>query len=681
MRKSILVKQHDIRDCGICCLESIIKHYGGYIPLETLRLETKTNKLGTSAYNIIKTAKKIGFDATGLKLKNIKTEHIILPAIAHIVTEKGLNHFVVIYKINKDKIYIMDPAKGFIKESLKDFNKKWTNIILIFKPYKKIPFNDNNKIFNQIFLKLIKNNKKSIIKILLINIFLTAISIISSYFLKIAISNIEDTYITSIILIISIFGIISFYKVLLNFIKNELSIYLNKNIDCTIIPDFIDHIFNLPSNVITSRSSGEILTRINELKNIKELFSEILISLLLNITLCISSIFFLIELNNKLFLILCLIAIIYVLISVITNNLIVERINNCLDTEAVFNSYLVENISSIESIKNLNIINYQKNSLFKEYTEYIKSIFEYNKTLNYIYLFKNMINEIGTFTITSVGILFILNNKLDLLSLITFNSLLSYFIDPIESSINELPKINRIKLSVEKIKDLINIEEENNKESIFQNGDIEIKNLSYSYNDCDNIIENISLNIKEKDRIEIKGESGSGKSTICKILNRSLNDYKGSIRINDINIKDYPLKTIRKNIVYVSQREKLFTDTIRNNIILDSNINLNELNKIIKITKVNNIIDNKGLRLDSLLYDEGFNLSGGERQRIIIARSIVKKPKILIIDEALSEVEPMLAKEIMDGICEYLSSSTIIYISHSNETIFNNIKYIKEKNA
>ncbi len=141
MNRSIIVKQRDIRDCGICSLESIIKYHGGYIPLETLRLETKTNKNGTTALNLINTAKKIGFDAYGIKTKDLDN-NMNLPAIAHIVTEKGLNHFVVIYKITNKSVYIMDPAKGYIKEDIDEFKNKWSNVILLFKPYKKIPYTE-----------------------------------------------------------------------------------------------------------------------------------------------------------------------------------------------------------------------------------------------------------------------------------------------------------------------------------------------------------------------------------------------------------------------------------------------------------------------------------------------------------------------------------------------------------
>ena len=147
MKRKYIVKQNDIKDCGICCLESIIRYYNGNIPLEILRLDTRTNQNGTTAYNLLKTAKKYGLNGIGKKIDDIKDKEIILPAIAHIITEKGINHFVVIYKITDNYIYIMDPSKGYIKKEINTFLQEWTKVVLLFQPYKTIPlYKTNNNI-------------------------------------------------------------------------------------------------------------------------------------------------------------------------------------------------------------------------------------------------------------------------------------------------------------------------------------------------------------------------------------------------------------------------------------------------------------------------------------------------------------------------------------------------------
>ena len=244
---------------------------------------------------------------------------------------------------------------------------------------------------------------------------------------------------------------------------------------------------------------------------------------------------------------------------------------------------------------------------------------------------------------------------------------MSLFVDSIDNVISIVPKYLLIKLSFGKINEWLNLDcEKDEDEELFNNGDILFDNISYSYDDYHSIFNGFSLRIGKNDHLVMKGKSGCGKSTLCKFLNRSIDEYKGNILINGINIKDYSLKTIRKNIIYVSQRECLFSDTIRNNILMGLEINNDDFYRILRLTKVSLILDRKSFKLDSMLFDGGFNLSGGERQRIILARALVRKPKILILDEALNQVDLDMERSIVNELDNYLVDTTLIYVSHNS---------------
>lgn len=674
MKTKYIVKQQDIKDCGICCLESIIKYYDGYIPLETLRLDTKTGNNGTTAYNLIVAAKKYGFNAIGQKIDKISKldKNLTLPAIAHITTKKGLNHFVVIYKVTSKHIIIMDPSKGYVKKSISEFKKEWNNIILIFKPYKKIPLYKLKNSINTLFLNFIVEEKSLIIKLLFYNLLITVFSIISSYYLQVMISSIDNSYINTTITISIIFLIIIILKIYYTYQKNNISIYLNKNIDLKLIPDFLSHIINLPLNVIKSRTSGEIITRVQELNNIKSLFSEVLMNVILDIFLILCSSIFLYAISKELFFILCIISLLFIIIEISSIPIINKKINDNIDLDAEFNSKVSETLDSLESSKNLNILNKQNELLVNTYTNYEYNTFKLSKFLNNLEILNSLINDLGLFVITTLGIYLIIENKLNLISLITFNSIHSYFINSIKEILSIIPKYYHIKLSFIKISEFLSIEEESlGHKELFISGDIVFNNISYSYDNYKKILNNVNFIIKENDHITIKGHTGSGKSTLFKMLNHNINDYKGNITIGSINIKDYSFNTLRTNILYISQKERLYNDTILNNITLSKNIPKSKLNNVLKITKVNEILDKKELRLNSFIYDNGFNLSGGERQRIILARAILLNPKILILDESLSEVDKNTEKEILSNIDKLLDKTTIIYISHSNNNYFN----------
>lgn len=667
MKRKFIVKQNDIKDCGICCLESIIKYYKGYIPIEILRLDTKTNQNGTTAYNLLKAAQKYGFNGYGKKVDSLE-EDIKLPAIAHIITEKGLNHFVVIYKINNNNVYLMDPSKGYIKKDKDTFLKEWTKIVLILQPYKTIPLYKTNNNIKNLIINIIHCEKTLISKLIITNTLIIFLSILLSYHYQITISNL-NYYIYLFI----IFLILNILKIYINHIRNNITIDLSTNIDLSIIPSFISHIISLPLNIIKSRTTGEIITRVQDLNSIKNLFSEVLINVILDISLIVCTSVFLYFINNELFFILCIISLLYISIGFISSPILNRKINNNIDLETEFNSYLGETIDSIETIKNLNITEKQNIKTSLNYNDYILNVFKLNRFYNVLNTIYSSINDIGIFIISSYGIYLYSVDKLSLLSLITFNSLLSYFIEPIKNIINYIPSFYQIKLSYIKSNEFLSIEKEELKDKEeFVNGDIKFNNISYSYNDYNNILNNVNITIKKNNHYILKGTTGSGKSTLLKMLNHNINDYKGTITIGNIDINNYSLNTLRSNVLYVSQNETLFTDTIYNNITLNNNVSKEELKEVMKITKVDDLIKKKSLKLDSLLYDNGFNLSGGEKQRIILARSLLLKPKILILDESLSETDPKTEKNILDQIDKNYKETTIIYITHTNNNSFKN---------
>ena len=194
---------------------------------------------------------------------------------------------------------------------------------------------------------------------------------------------------------------------------------------------------------------------------------------------------------------------------------------------------------------------------------------------------------------------------------------------------------------------------------------ISVKNLSYSYNGINNIFDNVNFYINRSEFIFINGKSGIGKSTIFKLLTKQLPIDRKMIYIDDVDINDISIDDIINNICYVSQNEYIFTDTILNNIKMYNDVSKEEFNKVLKITGVNKILSDRKIDLDFILIENGQNLSGGERQRILLARSLLRKKKILILDETMNEIDSKSERKMIKKIkTEY--NITFILISHRN---------------
>ena len=661
------IRQHDFKDCGICCMEWIINYYGGYIPLEKLREDTFTDSNGTSAYHIIKAFQKWGFDSLGVLVDDLKNSKCQLPLIAHLRLGNGLEHFVVVKEIKDDTIYLMDPSSGHTKMSLSKFREIFTGNVIMAIPLTKVICLDKGLSLGKMFSQIIVKEKFLFVKIIVTSLLWTFISIVCSYYLKLGNNFLnQDSNILKFLIIT--FGILTIIKVSSLYIREYYENHLANLVDVYIYPEFFHHLFNLPLKSIKSRSSGEIITRVGELANIKMLFSDIFVGCFLDSIMLITSTVILYIFNSKLFLIFFIILVVYSFFGYFTSQIIYHKVLENINYNTDFNHQVIENINMLESTKNLNLVNKMLSKIEYSLAKLLLSNYNCNSFFNLINLGKDLILDFGIFILNSYGLWLSLKGNINLIDLFTFNIILNYAITPVKNVIDILPKWNYIKASFNKITDFINIEEEKITNDTFNlKGDIVFEDVSYSYNDYDNILEHANLVIKDGEHVLLNGKSGSGKSTICKLIYKENLVKQGNIYIGNINSKDININVIRNNILYVSQNESLFTGTIRENILIERKIDNNKFQDICNICFLEDIVSKKNLRYESLIDATSNNLSGGEKQRIILARGLLKNANIIILDEALSEVDKGLESKIVKNIQNYFQDKTIIYISHKNQ--------------
>ena len=665
-KRIVIVRQKDFKDCGACCLQSIICYHGGYVPIEKIREDTYTTKEGTSLYHLGKAAENYGFDYIAKKEMKLKLDNITLPAIVHIKYNNGITHFMCLYSVNNKKVILMDPAFGKIKMDIPKFNEIFTGVTIEFIPKNKIVYLEKESSIYDLFFKIFVTNKKLCIHILITSFILTIFTIISGLYFKIIFNNNTSDF-SKIKYIIYLFLIVVIIKVISEYMKNYYENHLSKNVDVNLYNNFISHIFNLPFKVINNHSTGEIITRISELNNIKELFIELLVSCFLDGLLIINSFVILLLINKNLCIILLVTVILYLLITCLTNPYLHKKVRQNINHQTEVNSYVSENVEMLLSIKNLNRQQPVLNKIEECITKYLYDNFSLKNFLNNIEIIQSYILELGMFFLNTYGFFLVLKNKITIIDLMTFNTILYYFVEPIKNAALLLVKYNFLRASFNKIAEFIDLEEEKIvSNEVFTNGNISFKNVCYSYNNYSNIINNFNLSIKKGEKIMLKGKSGSGKSTICQMLNGTFKPLSGKIEIGQINIIDYNINTLRKHITYVSQKENLYSDTIKNNILFFGEETKN-FKKICEICCIEEIVAKKVFRFEYGISNNCDNLSGGEKQRIILARALLKKADILILDEALSEVDYHLEQKIIKNIKEYFVNKTIIYITHKKQ--------------
>ena len=684
-----VVLQDGIKDCGICSLLSIIRYYGGDVSKEYLREITNTTKDGVSFYMLIEAAKSLGFEAIGMNGELDELNVNNLPCIAHFIVNKNYKHFVVIYNIDfKNKyITIMDPAKGKKVLSFSEFNLSSSNNYIFLKPIKKLPVFKNKHIIFKTIINYFKHNK--IIYILILFLISTSfiLNIISSFSFKYLLEySINYKVINNIKNIFICLFIIYLFKNLSNLFCN---ILLSKWIlifDQEITKTTFKQIILLPYLYFKNRTTGEVISRFRDLSIIKNYISKFVSSFIIDFFSIIIFLYIMYLYQIKIFIIILIFSLLFFLLFIFYSKRKKRIIVKYNRNQDIVNSFLVESISNVDTIKGSHLEKRLSDVFIIKYKNMLNVLYKYsfyNVLMDFI---KNNYFDLLSLIIYSFGSYLVIKNSISLSNIIIYQSFFTYYINAYMRLINVIGEHNEYLVSKSRVEDLFLL----NEESFIHNfyylsynmiGDIKFNNFSYKigsrllFNKC-------NLIIKEGERILISGESGCGKSTLVKILMRYIEVPFGMVSINNIDINHYHLENIRSNICYVTSNEYLFTDSIRNNICLNKEINEEEFFKITNICMVNDLVNNSDLGYDKLIEENGFNFSNGERQRIILARSLVKNSNIYIFDEALGNIDIDREKKILNGIFEYLKGKIVIVISHrfNNKKLFDRVIKIKDGN-
>ncbi|TSO26890.1 peptide cleavage/export ABC transporter [Lactobacillus sp. LL6] len=671
--KSIYIPQVDEADCGVACLAMILKQYHSRVSLAHLRHFAQTNLDGTTALGLVETAEHFNLKTDAIKadMSLFDLDDIHYPFIAHVLKQGELLHYYVVLKSDKNYITIADPDpdRRVVKMPRATFEQEWTGIALLMQPnedFKPIKEKKNNLL--SLFPYMFKQ-KRLMMNIILAAILMTIISISSSYFLQ----GIIDTYIPSRtyqtlsilaigLLIAYIFNSIFSYgqDLLLNILGQRLSIDLNLR--------YIRHIFELPMEFFVTRKTGEITSRFSDASRIIDALASTVISLFLDLSIVIVMGIVLVIQNVTLFVI-TLIALPFYAIVILGFTKKFDKLNNeQMESNSVVSSSVIEDIQGIETIKALNSEEVRYRRIDSQFVDYLKKSFKYSKTESLQTALKTFIQLSLNVVILWLGAKIVMNDQLSIGQLMTFNALLAYFIDPLQNIINLQPKLQSANVAQNRLNEVYLVESEFKKSGITDikklDGLIKYNHVNYCYGYGRNILTNIHLTIKPNDKLAIVGMSGSGKSTMVKLLVDFFSPTAGEVTLNNIKTTDIDKHTLRSYVNYVPQSPYIFSGTIKENLLLGSreNITDEDIFRACQLAEIEQEIMNLPLNFDTKMDENAKILSGGQKQRLTIARALLSPAQVLIFDEVTSGLDTITEKKVVDNLMKL--DKTIIFIAH-----------------
>ena len=672
--KRTFVPQIDARDCGVAALASISKFYGSDYSLAHLRELAKTNKEGTTALGIVKAAKEMSFETRAIQadMSLFEMEDIPYPFIVHVNKEGKLQHYYIVYKNIKDHLIIGDPDPTVkVTKMTKDrFASEWTGVAIFLAPAPSYKPHKDKKNGLMSFLPLIFRQRSLIFYIVLASLLVTLINIGGSYYLQGILDEYIPNQMKSTLGIISIGLIITYIlQQIMSFSRDYLLTVLSQRLSIDVILSYIRHIFELPMSFFATRRTGEVISRFTDANSIIDALASTILSLFLDVSILIIVGSVLLVQNTNLFLLSLISVPIYIIIIFAFMKPFEKMNNDVMQSNSMVSSAIIEDINGIETIKSLTSEETRYQKIDSEFVDYLDKSFKLSKYSILQSSLKQGAQLILNIVILWFGAQVVMTGKISIGQLITFNTLLSYFTNPLENIINLQTKLQSAKVANNRLNEVYLVESEfKNTQTLtgsqFLAGDICFEDISYKYGFGRDTLNNINLTIKQGDKVSIVGISGSGKTTLAKMIVNFFEPYKGRITINNNDLKMIDKKVLRQHINYLPQQAYIFSGSILENLTLGANqmISQEDIIKACEVAEIRQDIEQMPMGYQTELSD-GAGLSGGQKQRIALARALLTKAPVLILDEATSGLDVLTEKKVIENLMA-MTDKTIIFVAH-----------------
>jgi NHLM bacteriocin system ABC transporter peptidase/ATP-binding protein len=668
------VLQMEGLECGAASLAMILAYYGRWIPLETLREACGVSRDGTKASNVLKAARRFGLVAKGFRKEPSTLNELPMPAIIH----WNFNHFVVLERLGRDQAYINDPAVGRRRVDNEEFEAAFTGVVLAMEPGADFVRGGRKPEFLPLLSRRLGHSTAAVGLLVAISIALAVPIILIPTFAKIFIDDVliqhNVQWFTPLLIGMAIAALT---RAAMTAFQQSLLLRLQTKLTVGMVSSFLWHVLTLPMEFFTQRHAGDIANRVAANEQIAELLSNGVAANALNL------IALLLVATTMMFydVLLTAIGIGALVLNVVALGLVARRreeVNRKLALErGKLTSSTIEIIRTIETIKASGL----EDDAFARWAGFQAKVLNAEQALGVYSAFLDIcpvfLTGLALAVVLGVGGLRIVEGTLTIGGLVALQALLASLVEPVNALVQQAGAFQTIKGNLLRVEDvfnyparpLIGIQQAPRRMPPKLLGRIELKNVSFGYSALEPpLIEDFSLLVEPGERIALVGLSGSGKSTMGRLISGLYRPWSGDIRIDGWPLAEIPQEIFANSVAYVDQEIFLFEGTARDNLALwDETVQETSISRSLRDSLMHEDIAVRAGNYDCRVAEDGRNFSGGQRQRIEIARALVGNPSILILDEATSALDPSVEKAIDDNLRR--RGCTCIIIAHRLSTI------------
>jgi len=669
-----LILQAEVAECGLASIAMVASYYGHQLDMPAMRKRFSANLKGMNLRQLIDLGDSLGLASRALKCPVEDVPKLSLPCVLH----WDMNHFVVLTKITKKKVFINDPAMGKKTLSIKEFSQHFTGIVLELTPTNKFEAkNEKQKMkLSQLWSK-ITGLKSALLKLFALSFVLQVFALATPYYMQWVVDEVLVSHDQPLLIVLAIgFGLLSIFTVLATSVRSWLVLRLSSLLNMQMGVNLLRHLLRLPMNYFESRHVGDVVSRFGSLAQIRERITTGLVEATVDGVMSITVLIMMMLYSVKLSLIVLAAIILYVIARFALYRPLHQATEESIQNSAKEQSNFLENIRGIQTIKLFGNESQRQGIWQNRYAEVINADIRLGKLrIGFEGINKILFGLENVIVIYFAATLVIAGN-LSIGMVLAFIAYKGQLTLRFTSLIEQLVQFKIMRLHLDRISDIALHKQEPNREGNILlahdkavKGEITLENVCFSYGEDEgNIIDNLSITIAAGDSVAVTGDSGCGKTTLVKLMLGLLQPSSGRILLDGQDISQIGLKNYRQQVAAVMQDDTLLAGSIADNItFFNPEPNFLQVEKCALLAAIHKDITKMTMGYNALVGDMGSSLSGGQRQRLLLARALYKKPSILFMDEATSHLDVSNEAKISEQI-KHLKMTRII-IAHRPETI------------